>query len=461
MERFDILVVGSGSGMSIVEGAINKGLRVALVDKDPLGGTCLNRGCIPSKMIIYPADVVQEARRAAVLGVKMTVDEIDFTAIMERMRGSIAHDRSQMEHSVKQVKNLAYFSDKGEFVSDYTMNVGGETIEAKNIFLVSGARPDIPPIKGIEAVDYLTYRNVFDLQAAPRSMIIAGGGYIACELAHFFNTVGVEVTIVSRSPTLLRYTEPEISETLTQLLRSRMNILTSATAIGVKQAGTLKEVTIIDAKGAEKTIEAETFLIAAGLRGNADLLETEKTGVPADARGYIKVNEFFETSKPRIWAFGDAIGRAMFKHVANREAELVWHAFDHGHRQSLDFDKVPYAIFSWPQVAGVGITEEEATRRGLKYLVGVYAYGGTAYGSAMGEKDGFVKLIVEEETYRILGCHIIGPQAAILVQEVVTAMNAGDGAIYPLVDAIHIHPALSEVVQRCVEHLQKPGNIHT
>lgn len=460
MERFDVLVVGSGSGMSIVEGAINKGLRVALVDKDTLGGTCLNRGCIPSKMMIYPADVVQEARRAAALGVKMRVEEIDFPAIMERMRASVAHDRGQMEESVKRVKNLAYYPTQGEFVGDYTMSVGRETIEAKNIFLVSGARPEIPPMKGIESVDYLTYKNVFDLRAAPRSMVIAGGGYIACELAHFFNTVGVDVTIVSRSPTLLRHEEPEISETLTRSLSSRMSVLTSATVEGVKQAGAVKAVTVKDAKGAEKVIEAETLLLAAGLRGNADILRTEKTGVSADARGYIKVNEYFETGKPRIWAFGDAIGRAMFKHVANREAELVWHAFDHGHRQGLDFDKVPYAIFSWPQVAGVGITEEEAKGRGLRYLVGVYAYGDTAYGEAMGEEEGFVKLIVEEEKHRILGCRIIGPHAAILIQEVVTAMNAADGSVYPLIDAMHIHPALTEVVQRSVWHLQKPGHTH-
>ncbi|MFA5869626.1 MAG: dihydrolipoyl dehydrogenase [Candidatus Bathyarchaeia archaeon] len=460
MERFDVLVVGSGSGMSIVEAAINKGLRVALVDKDTLGGTCLNRGCIPSKMIIYPADVVQEARRAAALGVKMRVEEIDFPAIMGRMRASIAHDRGQMEESVKRVKNLAYYPAQGEFVGDYTMSVGGETVEAKNVFLVSGARPEIPPIRGIDAVDYLTYKNVFDLEAAPRSMVIAGGGYIACELAHFFDTVGVDVTVVSRSPTLLRHEEPEVSETLTRSLRTRMSVLTSTTVEGVKQAGKVKEVTVTDADGAQKTVEAEALLVAAGLRGNADILRAERTGVSSDARGYIKVNEFFETGKPRIWAFGDATGRAMFKHTANREAELVWHAFDHDHKQALDFDKVPYAVFSWPQVAGVGITEEEAARRGLKYLVGAYAYGDTAYGSAMGEEDGFVKLMVEEETYRILGCRIVGPHAAILIQEVVTAMNAADGSVYPLIDAMHIHPALSEVVQRSVWHLQKPGHTH-
>jgi dihydrolipoamide dehydrogenase len=459
MERFDVLVVGSGSGMTLVEGAINKGLRVALVDKDPLGGTCLNRGCIPSKMIIYPADVVQEARRVSALGVKAAIEEIDFKAIMGRMRASVAHDRHHMEEGVKGIKNLTYYPTQGEFVGDYKMKVGDETIEAKDIFLVSGARPDIPPIKGIEDVEYLTYRNVFDLETPPKSMVIAGGGYISCELAHFFNAIGVEVTIVSRSPNLLRPTEPEISETLTRALRTRMSVLTSTEVKSVTETRGMKEVTVVDAKG-ERTIEAESLLVAAGLRGNSDILKTEKTGVKSDNRGYITVNEFFETSKPRIWAFGDAVGRAMFKHVANKEAELVWHAFDHGHRQALDYDKVPYAVFSWPEVAGVGITEEEAVKRRLKYLVSVYPYADTAYGSAMGEEEGFVKLLVEEETYKILGCHIVGPQAPLLIHEVIVAMNAGDGSVYPLLDSMHIHPALSEVVQRCVWHLQKPGHNH-
>ncbi len=455
MERFDVLVVGSGSGMTIVEGALNKGLRVALVERDLLGGTCLNRGCIPSKMVIYPADVMQEVKRASSLGVKASID-VDFPAIMERMRRNIAEDRRHMEESVKKIDALKHYAVSGEFTGDYRMRVGGEEIEAKNIFLVSGARPEIPQIKGLDKVSFYTSRDVWDMRTPPRSMIIIGGGYIAAEMAHFFSSVGVEVKILTRSPTLLRHAEPEVSETLTQAMRARMCVRTGLEFVEVAEADGLKEVTVRGVKGETRTHRAESLLVATGQRGNADQLKVEKTGVKADERGYINVNEHYETGKPRIWAFGDAIGKAMFKHVANREAEIVWHGFDHGHRQTLDYDKVPYAVFTSPQVAAVGITEEEARRRGLKYLVGSYSYGDTAYGSAMGEEDGFVKLMVEEETYRILGCHIVGPHAAILIQEVVTAMYAGDGSVYPLVDAMHIHPALSEVVQRTVWHLKKP-----
>jgi dihydrolipoamide dehydrogenase len=240
-----------------------------------------------------------------------------------------------------------------------------------------------------------------------------------------------------------------------------MVVRTGLEFVEVNESEGIKEVTVKEEKGEKRIYRAETILVAAGQRGNADLLKVEKTGVKADDHGYIKVNKFYETGKPHIWALGDAIGKAMFKHVANRETELVWHSFNHGNNQTIDYDKVPYAIFSYPQVAGVGITEEEATKRGLKYLVGGYAYSDTAYGAAMGEEDGFVKLMVEEETYKILGCHIVGPHAAILIHEVIVAMNAGDGSVYPLIDAMHIHPALNEVVQRAVWQLKKPVYNHT
>jgi mycothione reductase len=457
MERFDVLVVGSGSGMTIVEGALNKGLKVALVDKDELGGTCLNRGCIPSKMVIYPIDVIQEIKRVEALGVKATIEEIDFQHIMDRMRRSVGEDRHNMEESVAHTKGLTYYHDMGEFISDYTMNVKGETIQAKNIFLVSGARPDIPAIKGLEKVQFITSREVWDLKSAPKTMIIIGGGYIAAELAHFFSGVGVDVKVLSRSPHLLRRADTEIGESVTQALRVRMTVATGVEVLSVNEQNGLKEVSFKNGNGDPQTFKAESLLVATGLHGNADLLKTEKTGVRADEKGYIKVNDFFETTKPRIWAFGDAIGgNAMFKHIANRQAEVVWHAFDEGHKQPFDFDKVPYAIFTSPQVASVGLTEEEVARRGIKYLVGAYSYADTAYGSAMGEEDSFVKLIVEEETYKILGCHIFGPQAAVLIQEVTTAMYSGNGTVYPIIDAIHIHPALSEVVQRSLWRLQKP-----
>lgn len=459
MKKFDVIVVGSGSGMMIADAAVNTGKTVALVEMDKLGGTCLNSGCIPSKMVIYPADIVNIIKEAEKLGIKAKIEEIDFPAIMERTRKFVEEDRQPMERAIEQVHGLTYYPVQGEFTSDYTMKVGDETIQGEHIFLVSGARPMIPPIKGIDKVDYITSREVWGLTEAPTSMIIVGGGLIAVEMAHFFSSMGVEVTLLSRSPRLIKIGEPEMSEILLTSMRQRMHIELETEITEVKKIDSSIEVTGKSSEG-KKTFTAETLFLATGRTPNSDLLKVENTGVEVDEKGFIKVNENYETTKPKIWAFGDAIGKAMYKHVANKEAEIVWHGYTHDHFHPLDYDKVPYAVFGWPQIASVGLTEAEATARQLDLLIGTYNYADTAKGAAMGEEEGFVKVVLEDETYRILGAHIIGPYAPILIQEIINVMHAGKGDVYPLSDAMHIHPALPEVVQRAFYNLHKPGHQH-
>jgi mycothione reductase len=201
------------------------------------------------------------------------------------------------------------------------------------------------------------------------------------------------------------------------------------------------------------------LFLSTGRKSNADLLKVEKTGVEVDDRGYIIVDEEYQTSKPRIWALGDAIGKEMYKHVANKEAETVWHAYSHGHSHPMNYDLVPYAVFTWPQVAAVGLTEEKARERGYEFYIGEYNFLDTAKGAAMAEEDGYVKVIITKEEYKILGAHIIGPYAPILIQEVINVMNAGEGTVYPLIDAMHIHPALPEVVQRAFYNIREPETV--
>ena len=442
MEKYDIIVVGSGSGMMIADAAVSRGMKVALVEMDKLGGTCLNRGCIPSKMVIYPADLVNQIKHAERLGVHAKIERIDFEHIMRRTREFVEHDRRPMEENIPKVEGLTYYPVRGEFVGDHTMKVGDKHITAENIFLVSGSRPLIPPIKGLDEVEYVTSREVWDMDSRPASMIIVGGGLIACEMAHFFNAMGTEVTMLSRSPRLIKQGEPEVSEILLTSLRERMRVEVGVEVTEVRGVGGQVEVTAVDGDGDMKSYRAEKLFIAAGRTSNADTLKPENTGVEVDDRGYIKVDENYLTTKPGIYAFGDAIGKAMYKHVANKEAELVWHGFTEGHVHPLDYDKVPYAVFTWPQVASVGLTEREAAARGHDYLVGEYNYIDTAKGAAMDEEDGYVKVILEDESYRILGAHIVGPYAPILIQEIINVMNAGDGSVWPIAEAMHIHPAL-------------------
>jgi mycothione reductase len=456
MDEYDLLIIGSGSGMMIVSAAADMGMKTALVELGPIGGTCLNRGCIPSKMLIYPADVVATIQEAEKFGINAKIDSIDFKKIMQRMRNLIAEDSENEAKGFEFYPNIKWYKNVGEFVSDYTMKVGDQKIKAEKIFIVSGARPAIPPIKGLEKVNYLTSDTLLNLEERPKDMIIIGGGYVAVEYAHFFSSIGTRVTIVEKLPRLLSGEEQEISELLMEEMQKRMDIFVNHQVVEVSENKGIKTVIAKNlSDGESRKFSAEALLVAVGRVPNSDILKPEKTGVKVDERGFIKVNEYLETSKKNIWAFGDSIGKKMFKHVANYEAEIVWHNAFHDHKAKMDYSAVPHAVFTHPQVASVGMSVAEAKQKDHKILVGRAFYKDTTMGFAMGESRGFVKVIVEKETGKILGAHIIGPHASILIQEIVNAMVSGDGNLQMITDSMHIHPAMPEVVQRAFEKLSE------
>jgi mycothione reductase len=455
MEKFDVLVIGSGSGMNVASAAVSNGFKTAVVDSGSMGGTCINRGCVPSKMLIYPADVVAILKEAEKLGVNATVNSVDFKKIMERMHHLVNGDSSTQAKAVEDTPKLTWFKETGEFISDYTMQVGEHTISAKMIFIVSGARPGIPPVKGLESVDYLTSDTVLELEKPPNNIIIVGGGYIGVEYGHFFSGIGTKTTIIQRPSRILPEEEPEISDLLKRELEKRMEIFTGLEVVEVKQESDVKTLIARNREdGSYRKFSTEALMIAAGRVPNSDLLKPEKTGVKLDERGYVKVNDYLETGKKNIWAFGDAIGKEMFKHVANYEAGIVWHNAVHDHKVPMDFSVAPHAVFTHPQVASVGLKEAEAKQQGHKILVGKAFYRNTAMGGAMGEPEGFVKVIVEQETGKILGGHIIGAEASILIQEIVNAMVTENRSFVPIVRAMYIHPALAEVVQNAFGNLR-------
>jgi dihydrolipoamide dehydrogenase len=421
-----------------------------------MGGTCVNRGCIPSKMLIYPADVVAIIQESKNIDVNATINSIDFEKIMSRMHQFVNEDSQHQAAAVEATPNLIWFKGVGKFISDYTMKVGSQVIKADRIFIVSGARPGIPSIKGIENINCLTSDTVLDLEKPPKSMVIIGGGYIAAEYSHFFSSVGTEITIAQRSSRLLPDEEPEISDLLKEEMEKRMMIFTNYEAVEVNEKNGVKTVKARNrVNGILKEFSAEALLVAAGRVPNSDLLKPERTGVALDERGYVKVNAYLETEKKNIWAFGDAIGKQMFKHVANYEAEIAWHNAVHDHKVQIDYSAAPHAVFTHPQIASVGLKEAEAKQKGYKILVGKAFYKDTAMGTAMGEPEGFVKVIVERETGKILGGHIIGPFASSLIQEIINAMASGEKTFLPIIRAMHIHPAMSEVVQKAFGNLRE------
>jgi mycothione reductase len=454
MKHYDVMVIGSGCGALIVDEAVAHGLKVAFVDKGPLGGTCLNVGCIPSKMLIHPADRVVEIQEAKKLGIQAEITHVDFLSIMERMRKSVKESRKRIRDGIAQSKELDFYEGEGYFVRDHTLEVNGQKIKADKIFIATGSRPLIPPIKGLEGTDYLTNETVLQMKQRPESLVIIGGGYIAVEYGHFFAAMGTKVTIVEMADRLVLAEEPEISEVLKKALSNRMDVYTNALAEEVKKSDS--DVTVVTkdrTTGKPREFSARRLLVAVGRRSNADLLHVEKSGIELDKRGFIQVNEYLETSKKDIFAVGDANGKQMFTHVANREAALMVQNELHDIKMKMDYSAIPHAVYSYPQIAAVGLTEE-AAEKDHDILVSKVKYRDVAKGEAMMEKEGFAKAIVEKDTDRILGFHIVGPYAPILIQEVTNAMTS-EGYGNEINQGLHIHPALSELIPLTVNSIEE------
>ncbi len=300
---------------------------------------------------------------------------------------------------------------------------------------------------------------VLHLEQLPETLVIIGGGYIACEYGHLFSALGTRVTTLEMLPRLLVMEEPEISEIFKRRFSRYAEIHTNHEVVKVAKKGDQKVVSALNRED-NKTYEfaADEIMLAVGRRSNSDLLKPEKTGVETDEHGWIRVDEYLETTKPGIWALGDATGKYMFRHTANYESDVVWTNAFTEHKHPADYHAVPHAVFGYPQVAGVGMTEQEAQAAAYGILVGRASYTDVTMGYAMAEEDSLVKVVVDQESRRILGCHIVGSQASILVQQVAYLMNAGDQDYFPLANSQIIHPALSEVVIHAFANMAPPGH---
>jgi mycothione reductase len=456
LKEYDIVVIGSGSAMEIVSAMEeeNPGLNVAVIDKDEPGGICLTRGCIPSKILLYPAEMLRTIEKAKDFGILAEVKEVDFRAVMERMRRLIYVDINAMKKGLAHTKNLDYYNTAAEFVAPYTLKVGTETIKSKMIFLCTGSKPAIPKISGLEQVKYHTSDTILKMDILPKSLAIIGGGYIAAEYGHFFSAMGSKVTVMGRNRQFISEEEPEVSALAKRELQEHITIMTNHEVRSIENtsAGRKKLVAINRETEKEVEVTAEEILIASGRAPNTDILHPERAGIRTDQDGWIVVDEYLETSQPNVWALGDADGRYLFKHVANYEALLVYYNAVQKKRIKVDYHAVPHAVFTYPEIASVGLKEAEALEKYGKsnLLIGIQRYEDTAKGLAMGVKDFFVKVIMESTTTKVLGAHIIGPYASILIQEIINLMYTPTQSAEPIIKGMYIHPSLSEVVQRAV-----------
>ena len=455
MEHFDVIVIGAGSGLSISSAASANGLKTAIIEQGPMGGTCLNRGCIPSKMIIHSADVAETINRAKEFGINPKGYSVDFRKITERASRLVDQDSRSIEKGIRADKNTTLFKTEGKFIGYKTLRVGNKMIKGDKIIIAAGTRPQIPPVEGLNEVEYMTSTEALRLTKQPKSLTVIGGGYIAAELAHFYGALGTKINIIQRRDALIPNEDREISEKFTKIFSRKYNVFLNYDAIKVSKKGNGIATTIKNnsAKNKIKNIVSEKLLVAAGRIPNTDILDVAKTGVKADKTGYVKVNGYMETTAKNIWALGDICGKYLFKHSANLEAEYVYNNTFGRQKKKVDYSAMLHAIFSSPQIAGVGCTEEELREKKIPYLVGRKRYIETGMGTALNDKEGFVKILADKKTRKILGCHILGTDASTLIHEVIVAMKAKQ-KVDILEDAVHIHPALSEVVQRAVRNLE-------
>ncbi|MEM2952709.1 MAG: dihydrolipoyl dehydrogenase [Candidatus Bathyarchaeia archaeon] len=466
MKEYDWIVVGSGSAMIIVEAIAQKNpeAKIAVIDKDDPGGICLTRGCIPSKMLLYPAELVTTIRKAGELGIEVEIKRIDFAKVMERMRSHIQAEIEMIRYGLSHAKNIVYYPSAAEFVAPYTMKVGNETITSKKIILCTGSKPLIPPIKGIDKVPYHTSDTILKISKLPKSIAIIGGGYVAAEYGFFFSAMGSNVTIIGRNPQFIPEEEPEISALAKRELQKSMKILTNHEVHSVEKFGSgMKKLVAVNRENGKKVeVIAEEILVASGRAPNTDILHPERGNIKVDGQGWIVVNEFLETSQPNVWALGDANGKYMFKHKANYEALIVYYNAVLNKKVKADYHAIPHAVFTCPEIASVGLKEKEAIEKFGEdnVLIGTELFEDTAKGKAMNLKGYFVKVIVERETMKILGAHIIGPYASVLIQEIVNLMYTPDQSANPIIHGMHIHPALSEVVEKAFHSLAPPEVYH-
>lgn len=449
-KSFDVVVIGGGSGLTAAYYAQREGRSVAVVEEraEALGGTCTNFGCLPTKGLIESARALSALRRAGALGVHVDGARVDFPAVMDGVRRARAHRAGSVRRWVEGA--LSPYYGRARFVGDKLLEMeDGRRLTGERIFVAAGARPAAPPVPGLADVEYWTNESILDIESQPRRLIILGGGYIGCEFAHFFRALGTEVTLVDRADCLLRE-DDDVRAIVTRELSRGLDLRMGATASRAWADGDGVALAIAPVAGretAEDTVWADGILIATGRRPNTDRLALAATGVELDEAGWIRVDDELRTTHPDIFAYGDVIGRAMFKHTSSYEGELAYRNSE-GAGRTVSYRANPHAIFTDPEVGSVGLTEAACREQGLIYKVGRADYDSFSRGQIIGSPPGFAKLLVEEGTDRILGFHLVGPHAADLVHEVVVAMNAGSGTAGLVRDTIHIHPTLPELVHK-------------
>jgi len=445
MSHHDLLIIGAGSGNTII-GPEHDHLDIAIAEPAEFGGTCMNRGCIPSKMLVYAADLSLNAQTANKLGVNSSFSGVDWEGIQRRIFGRIDPIAEAGLNYRESLENVTVYRDKAAFISENTVALGKEVVSADQIVIAAGASPVIPHLSGLNETPFHTSDSIMRITSLPDHIVIVGGGFIAIEMAHIFGSFGSEVTMILRGEELLREADSSIRERITRIYNDRFTIYPSEEIEQVSHAGKF----LINLKKGN-AIEADELLIATGRYPNTGFLEPEKGGIECDEAGYVITDEYLRTSAPRVWALGDVTNPLQLKHTANAEARIISHnLLNPENLLKIDRSVIPKAVFGNPQIATVGFTEDDLLNGGVPYLKSIRDYSDTAFGWAMEDEQGFVKLLIDPSTRLLLGAHIIGYQASTLIQQLVTTMSISMTVDELARNQLYVHPALTEVIEQAL-----------
>lgn len=461
MPHYDLAIIGSGSGNSLITPFWDE-KRVALIEGGVFGGTCVNVGCIPTKMFVYPAGLAAVPAEASRLGVEMTLERVRWNAIRDRIFGRIdAISESGRRYRAEELDNVELYQEFVRFTGPRSLRTeSGIQITASQVVVAAGSRPALPDVPGMDLPQVHTSDTVMRIDGPPRQVVVVGGGYIAPEFAAIFHGFGSEVVQVNRSQRLLRNNDEEISRRFAEAAARRWKLELGFSLRAVEDNGNGRVTAVFDDDGGEQLrLETDIVLMATGRVPNTDRLDVEAAGFDLDPDKTLSVDarlRILSGGKPLegVYALGDIANRYQLKHVANREARVVAHNLEHpGRLRGMDYTAVPFAVFSDPQIAAVGLTEKEARAAAVDeadIAVAVQEYGSTAYGWAMEDSEGIVKLVADKATGSLLGAHIMGHEASLLIQPLVQAMAIPTPVSALARGPFWIHPALTEVVENAL-----------
>jgi pyruvate/2-oxoglutarate dehydrogenase complex dihydrolipoamide dehydrogenase (E3) component len=442
--QFDAIVIGSGQGGSPLCYALaDRGWKVALVEREHLGGTCVNVGCTPTKTMVASAQIAHYARHADRWGVRTGPAAVDLAAVVARKAAMVQRFRAGHERQVASRPNLDLYRGHGRFLAPHRVGVEDHLLESERIFINTGTRPAVPGIPGLDQVDFLTNASIMELQELPEHLIVLGGGYIGVEFGQMFRRFGSAVTVIHRGRELLDREDPDVAAELRQALAAEgIRFVMAANTSGVQRTADGLSLTVATPTGTE-TIAGSHLLVATGRRPNTDDLGLEAAGVDSNPRGYVSVNDRLETNVPGVYALGDVKGGPAFTHISYNDFQIVYANLVEGADRTTTGRPVPYAVFSDPQLGRVGMTEAEARATGRPLKIGTIPMSGVARALERDETAGMMKLIVDAGTDQMLGAAILSSEGGELVQALGFLMLAGV-PYTRLKGAVYIHPTLAE-----------------